>query len=458
MKNFMKHFYVLGMLCLVLASCKKESQSGPEFTNQNDSGTHIIRTESTQLLTEGFETGSKGAYASASVTLGSGSWTLDDALIGNTTADVKSGSQSVRVRNTGSISMNFNISASDSTTVKIDHAKYGSDGSSTWGLWISTNGGTTYSQIGSTITSSSTSLQTATFQVANTGNIRLSVRKASGGSNRINFDNISVTTGSGTTPPNPGGGTPGDDDHLLLGNPNGAVTAITSPNNYLMDQTYYKISYNRDRGTPNWVSWHIQSSDIGSTSRTNDFRADSALPSGWYQVQSSSYSGSGFDRGHNCPSGDRTSSTAANSSTFLMTNMIPQAPNNNQQTWEGLESYTRSLVSAGNEVYVIAGSYGTGGTGSNGGVTNTINNGNVTVPSNVWKIIVVLPNGSNDISRISSTTRVIAINTPNTNSINSDWKTYRTSVNSIETATGYSFFANIPATIRTALKQNVDNL
>lgn len=23
MKNFMKHFYVLGMLCLVLASCKK---------------------------------------------------------------------------------------------------------------------------------------------------------------------------------------------------------------------------------------------------------------------------------------------------------------------------------------------------------------------------------------------------------------------------------------------------
>ncbi|MNR20692.1 Nuclease precursor [compost metagenome] len=104
------------------------------------------------------------------------------------------------------------------------------------------------------------------------------------------------------------------------------------------------------------------------------------------------------------------------------------------------------------------GSYGTGGTGSNGGVTNTINNGNVTVPSNVWKIIVVLPNGSNDISRITSTTRVIAINTPNVNSINSDWKTYRTSVNSIETVTGYSFFANIPTTIRTALKQNVDNL
>lgn len=455
MKNFMKHFYVLGMLCLVLASCKKESQPQPELiSNQKISS---VQTESTQLLTEGFETGSKGAYASASVTLGSGSWTLDDALIGNLAADVKSGSQSARIRNTGSLSMNFNISANDSTTVKIDHAKYGSDASSTWQLWVSTNGGSSYTQVGSTITSSSSTLQTASFQISNTGNIRLSVRKVSGGTNRINIDNISVSTGTGGGT-NPGGGTTaGDDSHLLLGNPNGAVTNITSPNNYLMDQTYYTISYNRDRGTPNWVSWHIQSSDIGSTSRTNDFRADAALPSGWYQVQSSSYSGSGFDRGHNCPSGDRTSSTAANSSTFLMTNMIPQAPNNNQQTWEGLESYTRGLVSAGNEVYVIAGSYGTGGTGSNGGVTNTINNGNVTVPSNVWKIIVVLPNGNNDISRITSTTRVIAINTPNTNTINSDWKTYRTSVNSIETATGYNFFASIPATVRTALKQNVDN-
>jgi len=450
----MKHCYVLGMLCLVLASCKKEAQPEPE--QQHHSGITAVHTESTQLLTEGFETGSKAAYASASVTLGSGSWTLNEALIGNSAADVKSGSQSARIRNTGSLSMNFNISSSDSTTVKIDHAKYGSDASSTWQLWISTNGGTSYTQVGSTVTSSSSTLQTATFQINNTGNIRLSVRKVSGGTNRINIDNISVTTGTGggTTP---GGGTAGDDSHLLLGNPNGAVANITSPNNYLMDQTYYTIAYNRDRGTPNWVSWHIKSSDIGSTSRTNDFRADSALPSGWYQVQNSSYSGSGFDRGHNCPSGDRTSSTVANSSTFLMTNMIPQAPNNNQQTWEGLESYTRSLVSAGNEVYVIAGSYGTGGTGSNGGVTNTINNGNVTVPSNVWKIIVVLPNGNNDISRITSTTRVIAINTPNTNTINSDWKTYRTSVNSIETATGYSFFASIPATIRTALKQNVDN-
>ncbi|RIE17135.1 hypothetical protein SMC1_03105 [Candidatus Cryosericum septentrionale] len=93
-----------------------------------------------------------------------------------------------------------------------------------------------------------------------------------------------------------------------------------------MNSGYYTLSYNRDRGEPNWVSWYLGGSSLGSTDRLNDFGADSTLPTGWYQVKANGYSGSGFDRGHNCPSADRTSSVAANSSTFLMTNMIPQAP------------------------------------------------------------------------------------------------------------------------------------
>lgn len=83
-------------------------------------------------------------------------------------------------------------------------------------------------------------------------------------------------------------------------------------------------------GTPNWVAWHLQSEDMGSAPRQDDFRSDNTLPSAWYRVVSTSYSGSGFDRGHNCPSADRTSTIAANSSTFYMTNMIPQAPTLNQ--------------------------------------------------------------------------------------------------------------------------------
>ena len=55
-------------------------------------------------------------------------------------------------------------------------------------------------------------------------------------------------------------------------------------------------SYHRSQGKPNWVSWHLAASWLGSSTRQDDFRADASLPTGWYQVQASSYTGSGFDR------------------------------------------------------------------------------------------------------------------------------------------------------------------
>jgi endonuclease G len=140
-----------------------------------------------------------------------------------------------------------------------------------------------------------------------------------------------------------------------------------------------------------------------------------------------------------------------------MTNMMPQAPTNNQQTWERLESYCRTLVSQGNECYIICGSYGKGGTGSKGGTTLTIDAGRVTVPNRIWKVVLVLPNGSNDISRVTTSTRVIAVNTPNINSINTNWGTYRTSVDAIETATGYDILSVLPDAIEATLESRVDN-
>ena len=170
---------------------------------------------------------------------------------------------------------------------------------------------------------------------------------------------------------------------------------------------------------------------------------------------STSYSGSGFDRGHNCPSADRTGSTADNTATFLMTNMMPQAPTNNQQTWAHLEDYARTLVSQGNEVYIVAGSYGLGGTGSNGYAT-TIDGGRITVPSNCWKVMVVLPEGSSDASRVTTSTRVIAVNMPNTNAIGTAWGAYRTTVDAIESATGYNILSAVSSTVQTTIESKVD--
>jgi endonuclease G len=245
-------------------------------------------------------------------------------------------------------------------------------------------------------------------------------------------------------------------DNMAMGNPSGAIADPYYYWNYLMVKTQYTLSYHRDRGTPNWVSWHLDNSWLGSAPRQDDFRADATLPAGWYQVQGTDYSGSGFDRGHNCPSADRTYSITDNSATFLMTNMIPQAPTNNQQTWAKLEDYCRTLVSQGNELYIIMGSYGTGGTGSNG-TFSKIANGHVTVPNRIWKVIVVLPQGSNDVSRITTSTRVIAVNTPNTNGVSTSWGGYRTTVDAIEQATGYNLLSNVSSSIQSVIEARVDN-
>ena len=242
------------------------------------------------------------------------------------------------------------------------------------------------------------------------------------------------------------------DNNLAMGNPSGAGTSYS---NYLVTKPQFVMSYNSYRGTPNWVSWHLSSAWLGSTPRQDDFRADNSLPSNFYKVTHTDYTGSGFDRGHNCPSADRTLTVADNSATFLMSNMIPQAPNNNQKTWANLENYCRTLVSQGNELYVIMGSYGTGGDGS-AGYKTTIAAGKVTVPNRIWKVIVVLPNGSGDAARVTTSTRVIAIDTPNSNTINTNWGTYRTTVDAIEAQMGYNLLSNVSSSVQAVIEAQVD--
>lgn len=244
--------------------------------------------------------------------------------------------------------------------------------------------------------------------------------------------------------------------HLALGNPSNAVADIAQENNYLMPKTQYVISYNRSRAQPNWVAWHLDTSWLGSTDRQDDFRPDETLPAGWFRAQSNSYSGSGFDRGHHTPSGDRTASIADNSATFLMSNMMPQAPDNNQGPWEELESYGRTLAQGGSEMYIYMGGAGQGGVGSNG-AANTVAGGNVVVPAFTWKVIVVIPNGDNDSFRVAKSTRVIAVIMPNVQGIrNNPWRQYRTTVRQVERLTGLNFFTNVRPQVRYLLKNKLD--
>ena len=249
------------------------------------------------------------------------------------------------------------------------------------------------------------------------------------------------------------------DDNLALGNPSNAKTSIQNPDNYLMVKSQFSLSYNNSRGIANWVSWHLSSSWKGEAKRCNCFKPDTELPESFFRVIPSMYKNTGFDKGHLCPSDDRDGSDQDNAATFLMSNMIPQAPNNNQITWNRFEGYCRDLLKQGNELYVISGGSGSGGIGRKGIINYTLANGKINVPAKTWKIVVVIPEGNNDLKRITNQTRVIAIDVPNTQSASSKpWFDYRTTIDQIEKQTGFDFLSLVPLQIQTAIESRQDQL
>lgn len=233
--------------------------------------------------------------------------------------------------------------------------------------------------------------------------------------------------------------------HMTLGNPSRATTATRNKNNFLLVKPQYALSYNNDRGAPNWVSWHLQKSDIGDVDRQNDFHPEPDLPGGFKRVTPSDYLRTGFDQGHMCNSKDRSSTEEDNSATFSLANMQPQTPDLNRQVWKRLEDFSRDLVEQDNELYIVAGCYGG---------RRTIGRANkVTVPAKCWKVIVVLPEGDDDLSRINADTRVIAVIMPNTTGISrAPWRNYIKTVREVEAATGYNFLSEVPKRIQDALE------
>jgi len=237
--------------------------------------------------------------------------------------------------------------------------------------------------------------------------------------------------------------------HLVLGNPSNATTHPSDADNFLLVKPQYVLSYHNTHGTSNWVSWHLQQSDLGTVNRQNDFHPDPDLPSSFTHVLPADYTGSGFDRGHLCNSKDRTATATDNSATFAMTNIVPQTPDLNRGPWEKLESYSRTLVTQDNALSIIAGCTGTQ---PPIGHTHKVN-----VPTSCWKVIVVLSPDGDPLAHMDANTRVIAVDMPNTQGIKTkDWRTFLTTVRELETKTGYDFLSNVPKAIQDQIETRRD--
>jgi endonuclease G len=238
---------------------------------------------------------------------------------------------------------------------------------------------------------------------------------------------------------------------MLLGNPDGATRADTNREHYLMSRPEYALSYNDELHFPNWVSWRLTAGDIGDVER-GQFQPDPDLPASFNHITTSDYVRSGYDRGHNCPSKDRSATREQNDAVFYMTNITPQAHGMNAGPWERLESFCRTLAQEGNELYITCGH------GFSSPTHGTIGRDQIAVPDFGWKVVVVVPPGPGDpISRITPQTRVIAVKMPNISTISrQDWQRFVVTAAEIEKDTGLRLFTNLPADVADPLRKKLD--
>ncbi|WP_338286779.1 DNA/RNA non-specific endonuclease [Luteolibacter sp. LG18] len=238
---------------------------------------------------------------------------------------------------------------------------------------------------------------------------------------------------------------------MQLGNPTGATVDPNNHSNYLLQRTVDAVDYSDTYGEPNWVSWDLTGPDIGTSGRSSSFYQDTALPTTFYRLVTGDYTNSGYDRGHMCPSYDRTDTSANNLLVFYMSNIIPQTPDNNQGVWQNFEAYCQSQAQSGNELLITSGpSLFTG--------ARIQPSGKASIPGYTWKIAVIVPPGSGTaLSRITTATRVIALKIPNIAGVRNDpWTNYVTSVNLLQADTGFTFFTALPASVASVLRAKVD--
>jgi endonuclease G len=273
-----------------------------------------------------------------------------------------------------------------------------------------------------------------------------------GGPSEVQRDTATVEPRPGPEP-HAGDAAPAN-PNVRFGQPAPAKADPESRQAYLLDRPQYVLSYNAETRTPNWVCWRLRASDIGNAPRL-PFEPDPDLPRGIARVTSHDYDGSGFDRGHMCPAKDRSATEEDSKAVFYMTNIVPQSPNSNQRGWERLEDYCRRLAKEGHVLYLACGPHGSGGEGKDGKATEIGRARKITVPRELWKVVLVLPDAN---AEPRANTRVIAVVVPDDQSVGYNWAQYRTTAREIERQTGYTFFRGVPSEVAEALRDHRDEV
>ena len=201
--------------------------------------------------------------------------------------------------------------------------------------------------------------------------------------------------------------------------------------NQIVAHNGYTLSYNEKYEQPDWVAYILTKDELNTnnTSRTEDFREDPAIIT--QSAHLDDYRNSGYDRGHLCPSADRTSSVEQNSETFLLSNMSPQLHRFNAGLWLKAESAVRDAARQYGTVYVATGPIFSDN-------MKTIGECEVAVPERFYKVILATDSNGN--------THAIGLVCPQEYD-NGSLRNYLCSVDDVEKLTGLDFFKSLEDTL-----------
>uniref|UniRef100_A0A8C6YEE9 Endonuclease n=1 Tax=Naja naja TaxID=35670 RepID=A0A8C6YEE9_NAJNA len=124
----------------------------------------------------------------------------------------------------------------------------------------------------------------------------------------------------------------------------------------LRSRDSYVLCYDPRARSALWVVERLDAAALrGSSERAAcDFREDDSIHP-YHRASNADYRGSGFDRGHLAASANHKWSQKAMGDTFYLSNIAPQNPHLNQNAWNNLEKYSRSLTKTHQNVYVCTG-------------------------------------------------------------------------------------------------------
>jgi endonuclease G len=224
-----------------------------------------------------------------------------------------------------------------------------------------------------------------------------------------------------------------DEVHTFLGTP----VDDTPANDNIFERDQYIFSYDPDKNTTNWVAWELSDFWYGDEERfSGNFKIDPLLLDEWYKVRHSDYTNSGYDRGHLVRSEERTNNEEDNVSTFYTTNLLPMLPEINRWgAWVNLEYHMETFLKDNPnytaQVYA-GGIFTTDSTLKGEGV--------VPVPDTLWKVAIM----HTGVISSESDMYVIAAKIPNhVSARDTDWEVYSTTIEDIETSTGYDLFFSV---------------